>query len=124
MINDAGTEKVIIKQPRVILSENPAIHAQRMQEIKDYVKGAVHAYTNNNRGKAFMAHDLFGGENTDWEGTPLKYLYEARVKAGSPNPKKAAGQDVGWILLSVLHDDKQRTFIKEKGRWAIYRKEG
>lgn len=52
-----------------------------------------------------------GGENFNWEGTPLYALYQKHIALNKDNDTAIAeaGKDLGWILKSVLHEDK-RTF--------------
>lgn len=59
---------------------------------------------------------LVGGENFQWKGTPLHVLYEKHIKAGKGRKSaiKAAARDLGWLVKSVLSEDK-RTFEVGKG---------
>lgn len=83
--------------------------------IRAFLQGAVYAYIKLHRRDPFAARDLVGGVNFDWDGTPLLPLYEKHVNQGksSPNAIEAAGRDLGWLLKSVLAEDK-RTFISSK----------
>ena len=56
-----------------------------------------------------------GGENFDWDGTPLYVLYQKHINAGKSNALAidAAAKDLGWLTKTVLQDDK-RTFIPSK----------
>lgn len=84
--------------------------------IKAYVQGAVYCLIMNlkdevGRSKYFGARDFAGGENQEWFGTPLYALYEKHLNQGKSSREAydGAGIDLGWILKSVLTDDK-RTF--------------
>lgn len=81
------------------------ITSEEKQRIKDFIQGAVYCYCKNNKGKAFTARDLFGGENYDWSGTPLVKLFEWHQQNGSSNPVEMAGKDIGWLLLDVIIED-------------------
>lgn len=84
------------------------------QRIKDYIQGAVYCYCKNCTNR-FAARDLFGGENRDWNGTPLQLLYDWHQKNGSKDPFDRAAKDLGWLLLDVLDSDTQREFDITEG---------
>ena len=83
--------------------------------IRAFLQGAVYAHVKDHGREPFAARDLVGGVNFDWDGTPLLPLYEKHVNQGKTNPEaiEAAGRDVGWLLKSVLAQDK-RTFVPSK----------
>jgi hypothetical protein len=96
------------------------------EAISNFLQGAVYCRVKNEKDKEFAAHDLMGGENWDWDGTPLYALYEKQHVAGKSNADAidAAGKDLGWMLLKVLDDDK-RHFVKgRKGLVNSYQWEG
>ena len=84
--------------------------------IKAYMQGAVYSWVKNRNGKAFAVRDLVGGENFEWRGTPLYVLYQKHIAAGkdSDSAVKAAARDLGWLVKTVLAEDK-RTFVAGKG---------
>ena len=96
------------------------ISAQEKQRIKDFIQGSVYCYCKNNKGETFAAHNLFGGSNFNWAGTPLYSLYKWHQQNGSSNPVEMAGRDLGWLLLEVLIDDS-RTFEIIEGYTNTYR---
>ncbi|MFZ0773211.1 MAG: hypothetical protein WCA49_02985 [Candidatus Sulfotelmatobacter sp.] len=51
-----------------------------------------------------------GGDNYQWEKTPLMPLYEKHLKKGRSQQMavKQAGIDGGWLLKKVIDDDKRR----------------
>jgi hypothetical protein len=79
------------------------------QRIYDYLQGAVYCWCKNRKGEWFSARELFGGENFDWNGTPLIKLFEKHIKKGKNEDDsiKDAGKDVGWILKKVIDDDSR-----------------
>jgi hypothetical protein len=91
--------------------------------IKAFIQGAVYCWVKNRRGEQFAVRDLVGGPNADWTGTPLYPLYAKHVGQGKPGDEaaEAAGRDLGWLVKSVLAEDK-RTFDAGKGGLvSVYR---
>jgi hypothetical protein len=92
--------------------------------IKAFMQGAVYCWVKNRRDEWFAVRDLMGGENFDWNGTPLQVLFNKHIELGKDEEAaiKAAGIDLGWLVKTVLDEDR-RTFdvIKEelvnKYRW-------
>ena len=84
--------------------------------IKAFMQGAVYSWVKNRKGEQLAVRDLVGGENFEWMGTPLYVLYEKHINAGkSIKPAiKAAAIDLGWLVKTVLSQDK-RTFEAGKG---------
>lgn len=76
--------------------------------IQVYIQGAVHGFCNNNAGQYFTVRSLFGGENADWNGTPLQQIYEHYRRNGYTEQDAAdrAAVDVGVLLKNVLIGDK------------------
>lgn len=95
------------KEPRNISAK---ISKEEIDLCKDYIKGAVHGFCNNNSGSRFSARSLFGGENTKWKDTPLVKIYDYYTNIKGYDFEKAhkqAGIDVGLLLKAVLcKDDK------------------
>lgn len=79
--------------------------------IKAFMQGATYCWVKNRKEEPFAVRDLMGGENFDWNGTPLQGLYEKHIDAGQDHESaiEAAGKDLGWLMKTVLHEDK-RTF--------------
>jgi hypothetical protein len=92
--------------------------------IKAFMQGAVYCWVKNRRDEWFAVRDLMGGPNFNWDGTPLQVLFDKHIEAGKyeDSAVKAAGIDLGWLVKTVLDEDR-RTFeiIKEelvnKYRW-------
>lgn len=89
-------------------------------EIQNYLQGAVYSWIKNRKNEYCAARDLVGGENFDWDGTPLIKLYLKHAAKGS-GAVKAAGKDLGWILKGVLANDKRTFEIGRKGLSNAYR---
>ena len=91
--------------------------------IKAFLQGAVYAWVKNKKDIQFAARDLVGGENYEWEGTPLNELYLKHRNSGKDNQEaiEAAGKDVGWLLKAVLFEDKRHFEVGRSGLTAGYR---
>ncbi|MDB6067407.1 MAG: hypothetical protein JWR26_3615 [Pedosphaera sp.] len=83
--------------------------------IKAFMQGAVYSWVKNRKNEAFAVRDLVGGENFEWDGTPLMVLYDKHINTGKgiPDSIDAAAKDLGWLVKTVLAHDK-RTFIPSK----------
>lgn len=90
--------------------------------IKDYLRGAVYSWCNNNKKNWFSARDFLGGDNYFWQGTPLLVLYEKHQKLGKVWDKcvKDAGKDAGWLLKKVIDEDKRSFETKTEERIRKY----
>ena len=85
-----------------------------LEMAKAYIQGAVHSHCNFCPDGEISVRLLFGGDNRDWEGTPLQVIYDYHhnMDGGKTHDKAAesAAKDVGHLLKKVLADDR-RTFI-------------
>jgi len=97
--------------------------SDEIQRIYDYLQGAVYCWCKNRMGEWFSARDLFGGENFDWNGTPIIKLYEKHKSKGKKddNAIKDAGKDVGWILKKIIDDDHRNFETKTEDLIRKYR---
>jgi hypothetical protein len=91
--------------------------------IKAYLQGSVYSWVKNRKGEWFAARDLVGGENFEWQGTPLIVLYEKHVNKGKESDDAIvdAAKDLGWLLKAVLNDDKRSFEVGKSGLTAAYR---
>ena len=82
-----------------------------IEKIMDFIQGAVYCWCKNRKNEWFSMRDLMVGDNYYWEGTPLQVLYDKHRLKGKDHDSsvKDAGNDSGWLLKSVLSDDR-RTF--------------
>jgi hypothetical protein len=101
------------------LRDVAGITAAQQAEIRAFLQGAVYCWVKNRKGEEFAARDLFGGENGNWAGTPLQALYEKHLAEGKAATlaEEAAARDLGWLIKSVLHQDK-RTFNASNDGWV------
>lgn len=85
------------------------IREENLLAIKVFLQGSVYCWVKNRSDEVFAARNLVGGENYDWNGTPLIVLYEKHIARGKKHDKavEEAGKDLGWILKLVLHEDRR-----------------
>jgi len=90
--------------------------------IKAYLQGSVYCWAKNCPEEPFAARDLVGGENFEWQGTPLYPLFEKHIDAGKSDDDaiEAAAKDLGWLLKSVLAEDKRHFRADHAGLVAVY----
>lgn len=107
------------KKPRRI---SAGLSTDKINLCKDYIKGAVHGFCNNNSGARFSARSLFGGENTRWQDTPLVSIYDYYIANGYSFKKahNRAGIDVGWLLKTVLYEDDKFEYQEFKAYTKEY----
>ena len=101
------------------------LSTEETELAKRYLQGAVHSCCKNNPGQAFSVRDLAGGENKDWNRTPLQVLYNYHIADGKTKEKakKQAAIDAGWLLKAVLAEEEHRVFEQMQGpRSKLYRK--
>lgn len=111
----------MLKNPNsTIRSISADILAVDTEVAKVYIKGAVHCFCKNNPNEKFSARTLFGGENKDWNDTPLQKIYDYYVKKGVNDAVNRAAVDVGWLLKSVLSEDKKWTYDETNGYTKEY----
>ena len=96
---------------------------QEKQRIRDFLQGAVYCWCKNRQDEWFSLRILMGGENYDWNGTPLMALYEKQVKAGVSGQAAVdqAGKEGGWLLKRVISDDDRVFETKEEEQNRKYR---
>lgn len=84
------------------------ITQKQVSLIMAFLQGAVYSWAKNRKDEQFAVRDLVGGDNFEWEGTPLIVLYEKHVALGEDNESAItdAAKDLGWLLKSVLDADK------------------
>ena len=97
-----------IRDIRILNQEEKAL-------AKAFIQGAVYGWLNcHSKGDESSVRILFGGDNTDWEGTPLQPIWDNHKANGKTNDEayEQSAKDVGWLLKSVLAGDKTRKFKK------------
>lgn len=83
------------------------------ERIGHFLQGAVYCWCKNRPDEWFALRDLMGGDNTEWQGTPLQPLYDRNLP--SPDAFSSAAKDAGWLLKGVLENDARQfdTEIRE-----------
>lgn len=91
--------------------------------IKVYIQGAVYSFCNNNPKENFSVRILFGGDNRDWNGTPLQRIFDWYIKDGKNHQDAAdrAAIDLGILLKTVLTEDARQYEITGKDSGTLYR---
>jgi len=99
------------------------ITANETQRIYDYLQGAVYCWCKNRLNEWFAARDLVGGENFDWNGTPMIVLFNKHKDKGKSDDDAIveAGKDAGWILKRVIEDDNRNFDDKKESLVRKYR---
>lgn len=94
--------------PQSEIREVTDLSEEQRIAIINFLQGAVYCWCKNRRDEWFSLRDLMGGENTFWGGTPMNTLY-VKHEHTSDDPFTQAGHDGGWLLKSVISNDR-RTF--------------
>lgn len=92
---------------------------EQKARIRDFLQGAVYCWCKNRPSEWFSLRDLMGGENFEWEGTPLFPLWEKHQ--AEPDAVKRAGQDGGWLLKRLIADDQRNFETREAELIRQYR---
>jgi len=89
--------------------------------IKAFLQGAAYTWCKHRDENWFAARDLVGGDDFDWQGTPLIALYSKYADAGRADAVERAGIDLGWMLKAVLSEDRRNFEEGRGGMVKIYR---
>lgn len=84
------------------------------REIEAFIQGAVYSFNKECEERWFGVKDLFGGINTLWIGTPLQKLYDWHEKNRKEDAHEMAGKDLGYLLLSVINNDRREFETKNE----------
>lgn len=96
---------MLIKKKRIYSITD--ITAGNIMNMEHFVQGAVYCWCKNRPDEWFSIRELFGGQNFDWNGTPLQHLYVKHILQGRTPPYalKKASIDAGRLLAGVLQKD-------------------
>ena len=89
-----------------------SISGTKTEKIKKYLQGAIRCHDKVAVGEWFSLRDLMGGENFDWNGTPLQELFEAY--RGRSDALKMTAKSAGWLLKATIKDDPYRRYETKK----------
>lgn len=95
----------------------------QLVEMQAFLQGAVYCWCKNRKDEWFAARDFIGGDNYDWNGTPLINLYNYYLDGNEENTEYAieeAGKAAGRLLKGILIEDK-RSFETREGFTREYR---
>lgn len=94
-----------------------------IEVIKVYMLGAVNAFCNVKPDEAFSARILFGGNNKNWNGTPMQKLYDYYIKEGKSeeDAHQSAAIDAGRLLKALLEKDSRNFEIVGKDTGTLYK---
>lgn len=109
--------------PPSIVRNVRGVSDAQLDLMRTYLQGAVYSWVKNRSGEWFAVRNLVGGDNFEWQGTPLYPLFEKHVSLGKDNNNAitAAAKDAGWVLKRVLADDKRHFEVGRSGLTAAYR---
>ncbi|MGL4986241.1 MAG: hypothetical protein ACRC5H_03780 [Treponemataceae bacterium] len=74
----------------------------QISAIEAHILNLVNTWCINNGSKKFTIRDFAGGQNYNWNGTPLIDLYNWHRNNNSTDPEYDAGMDAGRILKRIL----------------------
>ncbi|VTR98169.1 Uncharacterized protein OS=Bergeyella zoohelcum ATCC 43767 GN=HMPREF9699_01578 PE=4 SV=1 [Gemmata massiliana] len=91
--------------------------------IKAFIQGAVYCWVKNREGEPFAVRDLVGGVNANWSRTPLHALHTKHIKLDKDeeSANEAAAKDLGWLVKTILHEDKRKFEAAKSGLVSTYR---
>lgn len=117
---------MIIEPNNKIYTVSAKLSREELELAKCYLQGAVHSYTKSHPGQCFSLRDLVGGENGDWNGTPLQKFYDYHRQSGKSHEqaKEQAAKDVGWVLKAVLAGEEKVYEQYPGGGTKLYRRIG
>lgn len=100
---------------------------QQRDLIYTFLQGTVYAWCNSNVEQRFCIRDLVGGNNRNWQGTPLQQIYQGFYeiyhyeKNGDEKAYKETKKAIGHALKYVLNKDKRNfIFIGKQKRVNYY----
>jgi len=98
-------------KPESVLREPSNLNENDRKLIRAFMQGAIYCWVKNQPNEPFAVRDLVGGLNTNWNQTPLQILYDRHIKSGRTDDEAfdLAAIDIGWIVKSLLAEDR-RTF--------------
>lgn len=80
-------------------------------ELTSFIRGAIQGALSEK--ETFAVSDIVGGKFTNWEGTPLQWIYEFHKNKGEClSPENEAGKDMGRIFKNVMSTDSRNFEIK------------
>lgn len=99
------------------------IDDEQKRLIRAFMQGTIYSWVKNRKDEWFSVRDLMGGENFEWQGTPLFALYQKHIHAGKDNDCaiEDAAKDLGWLVKTILAEDKRTFEVSMSGLVRSYR---
>ncbi len=112
--------------PESELREPTGLNDNDRNLIRAFMQGAVYSWVKNRPDEYFAVRDLVGGLNNDWNGTPLQVLYDRHINNGRNEEEafEAAAKDLGWIVKTLLSEDRRIFEVDNAGFVNTYRMVG
>lgn len=80
-------------------------------ELETFINGLIQGAVSFSEDNTFTVADLVGGKFSNWENTPLNYIYQFHCnRTGCENPVSEAGKDIGRIFKYIMAKDKHRKY--------------
>ena len=91
--------------------------------IKTYILGTINGFCINDKASVFSVRILFGGDNRNWDHTPLQKIYNYYIQIGKSitDATVSSAIDVGRLLKIILEDDKRQFEIVGKDTGLLYK---
>ena len=109
--------------PESELREPSGLENTDRELIKAFMQGAIYCWVKNRPEEPFAVRDLVGGLNTNWSQTPLQVLYDRHIDAGKNDEEafNSAAKDIGWIVKTLLSEDRRVFQVDNSGFVNTYR---
>lgn len=110
-------------RPESELREPSNLGSNDRDLIRAFMQGAIYCWVKNQPNKPFAVRDLVGGLNTNWNQTPLQVLYDRHINAGRAEEVAfdMAAKDIGWIVKTLLSEDRRIFQVDNSGFVNTYR---
>jgi hypothetical protein len=114
--------KTMLLPPDSQLRNVTGLSPEQEREIKAFMQGAVYCWIQLRGNDEFAVRDLMGGVNSNWERTPLQVLYSRQIDRGTQpdSARERAATDLGWIVKSLLAEDKREFTMRDSGWGNTY----
>lgn len=97
-----------IKNKEILISAK--LESEQIKLAEAYIQGAIDCYCKNNKEENFSVRILFGGDNKNWNNTPLQCIYDYHCNRNAKDAYNSAAKDIGWLFKGILLNDTKRIF--------------
>jgi hypothetical protein len=100
---------------KILFIDGIPLTSKEQEIMEAFIKGSVLTIITVRTDEPFYIRLLFGGENSDWAGTPLQALYDKRISAGETESVALdkARKDAGKLLRNVLITYENKNFKRD-----------